>query len=274
MIMGKNTLMRKSLLTLQTKPEEEDDDYAERMEKWAERPHISIIRDQLKLNIGMIFSNGDLGEIKQILDANSRGAPARVGQIAPDDVVIPPGPTGLDPKQTGFFQALNIATKIAKAQIEIINPVTIIETGQKINQSQAALLDKLKIRPFAYKMNVTKFLDGGKLFDAKVLSITPESILEKFKAKSQNLTALSLGSGYIVSSAAPHCVARAFKNLAAVSLASGFEIEQLKAIKAAAAAGPATSAPAGKADAPKKEEKVEEEEEDLDMGGMFGDDDY
>lgn len=276
MIMGKNTLMRKSLLTLQTKPEEDDDDYAERMEKWAERPQISIIREQLKLNIGMIFSNGDLGEIKQILDANSRGAPARVGQIAPDDVVIPPGPTGLDPKQTGFFQALNIATKIAKAQIEIINPVTIIETGQKINQSQAALLDKLKIRPFAYKMNITKFLDGQKLFDAKVLSITPESIIEKFKAKSQNLTALSLGSGYIVSSAAPHCVARAFKNLAAVSLASGFEIEQLKAMKAAAAAGPAKAAPAGgKADAaPAKEEKVEEEEEDLDMGGMFGDDDY
>jgi large subunit ribosomal protein LP0 len=74
-------------------------------------------------------------------------------------------------------------------------------------------------------MNVTKFLDGQKLFDAKVLSITPESIIEKFKAKSQNLTALSLGSGYIVSSAVPHSVARAFKNLAAVSLASGFEIE-------------------------------------------------
>merc|ERR1712110_1050089 len=129
---------------------------------------------------------------------------------------------------------------IAKAQIEILNPVTIIETGQKINQSQAALLDKLKIRPFAYKMNVTKFLDGGKLFNAKVLSITPESIIEKFQAKSQNLTALSLGSGYITKAAAPHCVARAFKNLAAASLASGFEIPQLAALKAAAAAGPAT----------------------------------
>merc|ERR1711982_35791 len=131
-----------------------------------------------------------------------------------------------------------------------------------------------KIRPFEYKMHIKKFLDGGKLFDAKVLSITPESIIEKFKAKSQNLTTLSLGSGYITAAAAPHCVARAFKNLAAASLASGFEIEQLKAMKAAAAAGPATAAPA-KGDAPaKKEEKVEEEEEGLDMGGMFGDDDY
>merc|ERR1719326_1143899 len=181
----------------------------------------------------MIFSNGDLGEIKNILDANSRGAPARVGQIAPIDVIIPPGPTGLDPKQTGFFQALNIATKIAKAQIEIINPVTIIAAEDKVTPSQAALLDKLKIRPFEYKMNIRNYLDEGKLIDAKVLSISKDIILEKFKAKASNLTALSLGSGYITSAAVPHLIGNAFKNLAAASIASGFEIEQVKALKAA-----------------------------------------
>ena len=83
----------------------------------------------------MIFTNGDLNEIKAILDSNSREAPAKVGGLAPKDVVIPPGPTGLDPKQTGFFQALNIATKIARAQIEILNPVTIVTEGDKVNQT-------------------------------------------------------------------------------------------------------------------------------------------
>ena len=175
--------MRKSLLTLATKPEEDDEDYAERMENWVERPHLHTIRDQLALNIGMIFTNGDLNEIKDILDANSREAPAKVGAIAPDEVIVPPGGTGLDPKQTGFFQALNIATKIVKGNIEIVNPVTLIEPGQKINQSQAALLDKLKIRPFEYKMHIKKFLDNGKLFDAKVLAMTPDAVRAKFVAK-------------------------------------------------------------------------------------------
>ena len=32
------------------------------------------------------------------------GAPARVGLVAPVDVVVPPGNTGLDPSQTSFFQ--------------------------------------------------------------------------------------------------------------------------------------------------------------------------
>ena len=33
------------------------------------------------------------------------GAPARVGLVAPNNVVVPLGNTGLDPSQTSFFQA-------------------------------------------------------------------------------------------------------------------------------------------------------------------------
>lgn len=36
------------------------------------------------------------------------GAPARVGLVAPVDVVVPPGNTGLDPSQTSFFQVIII----------------------------------------------------------------------------------------------------------------------------------------------------------------------
>lgn len=249
----------------------------ERINKiYKERPQLSIISDQLKLNIGLIFTNKDLNEIKDILDAGGREAPARVGSIAPDSVVIPPGPTGLDPKQTGFFQALSIQTKIVKAQIEIVNPVTIIKEGEKINASQSALLDKLKIRPFQYKMVIKNFLEGDKLVDAKVLSIKNDDIIAKFQKGASNLTALSLGSGYIIDTAAPHLVMNAFKNLASASLAINYEFDQLKALKSAAAATPAPAKAAAAAEEKKpdkKEEKVEEEEEDMDMGGFFGEDD-
>jgi hypothetical protein len=68
MLMGKNTLMKASLKQLMTKPEETDEDYKELMADWVERPQVPIISDQLRLNIGMIFTNGDLNEIKDILD--------------------------------------------------------------------------------------------------------------------------------------------------------------------------------------------------------------
>jgi len=43
MIMGKNTLMKSSITALMTEPVEGDEDYAERMESWKERPELNTI---------------------------------------------------------------------------------------------------------------------------------------------------------------------------------------------------------------------------------------
>lgn len=113
--MGKNTLMKAALVHANTKPEEGDEDYAERNQGWEHNPNIDKILTQLKGNTNIIFTNGDLGECKAVLDAEVRPSPAKAGMIAPADVTIPAGATGLDPRQTSFFQTLQIQTKIVKA---------------------------------------------------------------------------------------------------------------------------------------------------------------
>lgn len=55
-------------------------------------------------NVGMIFTKGDLKEVSDEVSKHKVAAPARVGLVAPIDVVVPPGNTGLDPSQTSFFQ--------------------------------------------------------------------------------------------------------------------------------------------------------------------------
>lgn len=263
MLMGKNTLLKKAL-----------GDWIEENESSPKVAAAKLVISEMNLNTGLIFTNGDLTEVKAILDSQKREAPARIGAIAPSSVTIPAGGTGLDPKQTGFFQALKIQTKIVKGAVEIVNPVTVINEDDKITPGQAALLDKLKIRPFEYKMHIKAFMENGKRYDAKVLSITHDSILDSFKGAAQQLTGLSLGSGYITSAAAPHLVLNAFKNLAAVSFSSGYSFPQAEKMKSAAASGPAPVAAAGgKAEAKVEAAKEESEEEaDVDMGGLFGDD--
>jgi len=103
MIMGKNTLMKTCINHLMSEPTEEDEDYEERKDTWKARPELEAVIRQLRGNTGIIFHNGDLTDLKDILDAQVREAPARIGSIAPDDVWIKSGPTGLDPKQTSFF---------------------------------------------------------------------------------------------------------------------------------------------------------------------------
>ena len=106
--------MKAALNKKMTKPEETDADYSERKDTFTPQPELEKIVSLLRGNTGIIFTSGDLSEIKKILDSETREAPAKVGAIAPDDVWIRAGSTGLDPKQTSFFQQLNIQTKIVK----------------------------------------------------------------------------------------------------------------------------------------------------------------
>jgi large subunit ribosomal protein LP0 len=240
--------MKAALTDLNRKPEPEDEDYAERSKTYQYNPNVDKIIGQLKLNTNLIFTNGDLGEIKAVIDTHVRPSPAKAGMIAPDDVTIPAGPTGLDPKQTAFFQNLNIQTKIVKAQIEIIANKQVITQGEKIDSTQAALLDKLKIYPFAYKMEVKRILQDGSLFDARVLDLSTDIILSKFKNAIRVQAQLSLGAGYATAASAPHSLLNGFKNLVAVAAESGYSFPQatalLEAAKNAPAAGAAGSGPA------------------------------
>jgi len=195
MIMGKNTLMKSALTHANTKPEEGDADYEERKGNWTFSTNIDKIIGQLKGNTNLIFTNGDLADIKTVLDSEVRESPAKAGMIAPKDVSVPVGPTGLDPKQTNFFQTLQIQTKIVKGQIDIIAEKQVIFVDTKVDSTQAALLDKLKIYPFEYKMKITKILQDENLFDAAVLDKTESVILAAFSRAVGMQTALALGLG-------------------------------------------------------------------------------
>jgi large subunit ribosomal protein LP0 len=81
-LMGKNTMMRKVL--------------KEYVEENPESPVEKLI-ECCRGNIGFVFTNGDLGDIREVLEGNTRPAPAKVGSIAPNDVVVPKGPTGSIP---------------------------------------------------------------------------------------------------------------------------------------------------------------------------------
>ncbi|KAK4355991.1 hypothetical protein RND71_024962 [Anisodus tanguticus] len=53
-------------------------------------------------NVRLIFTKGDLKEVSGEVSKYKVGGPARVGLVAPIDVVVPPGNTGLDPSQTSI----------------------------------------------------------------------------------------------------------------------------------------------------------------------------
>jgi len=201
-LMGKNTMMRKIIK-----------EYVD------ENPESQVIK-LVPLccgNVGFVFTNGDLAEVREILESNVRPAPARVGAIAPISVTVPKGPTGCDPGQTAFFQTLQIGTKITKGQIEIVNDVPLIQLGDKVTASQAALLQKLNIEPFSYGLILKTVYDNGSVFSAKVLDVTEDVLVAKFADALARVASLSLALGYPTQASIPHSIANAFQMLLAVT---------------------------------------------------------
>jgi large subunit ribosomal protein LP0 len=202
-LMGKNTMMRKCI--------------REFIEENPDSP-IGQLEECCRGNVGFVFTNGDLGEIRQMLESNVRPAPAKVGSPAPIDVIVPKGPTGCDPGQTAFFQTLQISTKITRGQIEMTNDTHLISAGERVSASQAALLQKLGIAPFTYGMTLKSVYDSGSLFDAKVLDITDEVLTTKFVAALNAISKLSLALNMPTDASVTHSVANAFKAILAVTV--------------------------------------------------------
>jgi len=267
LLMGKNTMIRKAIKG-----------------HLSQNPQLESLLPHIKGNIGFVFTDEDLGQIRDAIMNEKVAAPAKAGSIAPIDVTVPAGPTGLDPSQTSFMQALNIATKINKGQVEIINPVHIIKKDHKVGQSEATLLQKLNINPFSYGLVPFQVYDNGFCFAPNILDLKDEDILSKFLSSVQRFTALSLGANLPTLAALPHIIGNAFRNLVSISLASDYTFERAEKFKEilsnpdalAAAAAPAPveveeeAAPEEKAPAKAAEPEKKEEEEEEDEGG-FGD---
>jgi len=260
LLMGKNTMIRKAVRG-----------------QIQNNPLLESLLPHIKANVGFVFTKDDLSSVRTALVSTKVSAPAKAGAISPVDVIVKAGPTGLEPTQTSFLQALNIPSKIAKGQIEIINDVTILTKGQKVGASEANLLAKLNIKPFLYGLVIKTVYDNGSVYEAKVLDITDEDIISKFQTAARKVASVSLAIGVPTVASLPHIIANGFKNVLAVSLASDYPIKQTQLLQAAAKA-PAPAAAAAKVEEkkPAKEEpkkKVEEEEEeDFGAGGLFGDD--
>lgn len=266
-LMGKNTMVRKVLREyVETNPKVE--------------PLIGLVKN----NVGFVFTNGDLSEVEKKLLQHRVGAPAKAGSIAPEDVFVPKGPTGMEPTQTAFLQALNIASKINKGQVEIVSDVHLIKAGEKVGPSEATLLQKLNIKPFSYGLSILNIYDNGAVYEPAVLKLTDADLLAKFRNGINNVASLSLAIGYPTLASLPHALSAAYKNVLAVAVETEYSFPAAEKIKefiknpsafavAAAPAAAATSA-APAAAAPAKEEKKEESDDD-DMfggGGLFGDD--
>jgi len=269
LVIGKNTVIRKALSFRQNALKEDQEDY-EYFRKYGE-PIAALEKLSVLCHkkVGLIFTEEAVHEMKPLIEGNKLESAAKVGVVAPCDVTIPPGPTGLDPSQISFFHALKISTKIQKGQIEITKDFKVCEKNRPVSNSEATLLQKLGIKPFSYGMEIIAVYDDGSILTPEVIAISPDDIVRKFQAGASNITALSMELGIPTEASIPFLVANAFKNLAAISLETHYKAPEFDNLGAAPAKAKVEKSPVKEQKKEVKEVPEEKVEEEVDMGGLF-----
>ncbi|KAL8714852.1 MAG: hypothetical protein Q9220_001365 [cf. Caloplaca sp. 1 TL-2023] len=259
-LMGKNTMVRRAIKGFIT-----------------DNPEYERLLPHVKGNVGFIFTNSELKPTRELILAERVAAPARAGAVAPADVYIPAGNTGMEPGKTSFFQALGVPTKIARGTIEITADLKLVETGSKVGASEATLLNMLNISPFTYGMSVAQVYDGGQTFHPNVLDIEESQLFAALNSAIKTITTISLAANYPTLPSVMHSMMNGYKKLIAVAVETDYSWDAIDELKdrianpdAYAAAAPAAAQEETKAEEKAEEKKEEEEAEESDEGG-FGD---
>ncbi|CAJ2501798.1 Uu.00g046510.m01.CDS01 [Anthostomella pinea] len=260
-LMGKNTMVRRALRTFVS-----------------DSPEYERLLPHVRGNVGFIFTNGDLKDIRDKILANKVAAPARAGAVAPADVWVPAGNTGMEPGKTSFFQALGVPTKIARGTIEITTDLKLVEANTKVGPSEATLLNMLNISPFTYGLGISQVYDEGNCFPPEVLDIGEEQLLKAFSSAITTIAALSLALDFPTLPSVMHSLVNSYKKVLAVAVETEYSWPEIEDLKdrianpdAYASAAPAAGSAETKTEAAeeKKEESEAEESGDEGFGGLF-----
>src|SRR3989338_3319500 len=140
-----------------------------------DKPGIDKIEEKLKGMPALLFTKDNPFTLFKTLKKNKSKAPARAGQIAPNDIIVPAGPTGFLPGPIiGELGTLGIKSKVDQGKISIVQDSVVCKEGQVISAPLAAMLTRLNINPMEVGLDITAVYEKGTIFDKKVLDIDEE----------------------------------------------------------------------------------------------------
>jgi len=265
------------------------------------KPGLEGLKEAVHGQCAMVATDINPFRLFRQLESTKTPAPAKPGEIAPKDIVVPKGPTPFGPGPIiGDLQKIGIPAAIEGGKIVVRKDATLVKMGEPIPAPVAAMLPKLEILPMIVGMDLRSAFEDGTIYKRDVLNIPEGYYSTMFATAAFNARALGVAIafptketivpllakafrdslGLSISAAIPTrenieiLLAKADSQMLALAAATGSKDERVAArLNAAAAAAPAVpAAPAqNKAEEiEEKDEKVSEEEAAAGLSALFG----
>ncbi len=255
--------------------------------------------------VAFVFSDQDPFVLSKFLSENKTAAPAKGGQIAPKDIIVPAMNTGVAPGPfISELAGLKIPSRVKGGVIHITEDTVAVKTGDTISNAMALMLSRLGIEPMELQLKLIAAYTDGEVVTADTLEVDLDALFQEVILGHQYAINLSINTGIPTTDTMPMIIAKANMEAKSLALNIGFFVPEMvheflskanseafalaikasekdpnaipsevlgQAQAAATAAEPTTATTTEAEDKqPEPEEEEEQEEEVAGMGSLFG----
>ncbi len=266
-----------------------------------DKPGVEELKDCIDGQCAIITTDMDPFKLFAQLKKTMTPAPAKPGQIAPFDIVVPKGPTPFGPGPIiGELQKIGLPAAIEGGKIAIKKDTTLVKEGEPIPANVAAMLPKLEILPMVVGLDLRAAYEDGTVYHKDVLDIPEDYYANMFATAAHNALALGVEIAFPTAMTISPLIAKTFREAVAVSVAaaipneasikilvakadaqmlsvasaSGYQSDSVAAragaVAAAAPVAAAAAAPAAESVKEDEPEEVSEEDAAAGLSALFG----
>lgn len=172
---------------------------------------------------GLIFSNMPPFALFKLIKASRAPVSAKAGELAPEDIVIPAGPTQLPPGPAiSALQKAGLKTRVEGGKIVIADTKTICKAGQAITEDMVAVFALLKMAPLKKGLDVRVLWEDGVIYPRELLDIDVSAYIAELERCAAAALNLAINSGYPTPESIPLLLRKAYDGACAVCMQSGF----------------------------------------------------
>jgi large subunit ribosomal protein L10 len=176
----------------------------------------------------LIFTNMNPFKLQMLLDKNKVYLPAKGGDVASEDIVVPAGNTGLAPGPIlSEFREAKIPTKIEEGTVWIAKDTVVARAGEIISMKLASILSKLGIKPIKAGISIYLVLEDGLIYTSNDLKLNIEEYRKSLEEAYSNAIILAVNSAYPTKESIGIIIAKAYTNALALTLNSAYPAKEV-----------------------------------------------
>ena len=174
--------------------------------------------------VGLIGTDSNPFALYSKLEASKTSAPINAGEVAPNDIVVPEGDTGVDPGPfVGELQSVGANARIDEGSIVVMEDSTVLEAGEAVSADLSNVLSELGIEPKEVGLDLRGVFADGTHFGPEELELDVEAYRSDVRAAVSRANNLAINAAFPTDRTKESLLAAATAEAKSLALQAGIE---------------------------------------------------